>query len=357
MATKKYTITQLQEDNSLLELHPKTDADIVNVDNSSGKYAGNATNAQDAFEELYNIATASHVTDGTATIASESNGVVTIKSGLSQTNGTIANSSGSDIVLGTAAKKSVSTNVSFTSTDNELATAKAVYSAISSIPAPMIFKGSLGTDGTITTLPTASNSNIGYTYKVITAGTYANQPAKIGDIFISNGTAWELVPSGDEPNGTVTNVNAQGASGSHITVSGGPITTSGTLEINIADGYSIPSTNDQNGWNSKYAKPSGGIPKTDLASGVQSSLSKADSALQEHQTITASGDVSGTSSSTGAITLTLSNTGVTAGTYSAVSVDKKGRVTAGAQMLEVGGSSQTTPSSGLAVGGIFFKEI
>lgn len=32
--------------------------------------------------------------------------------------------------------------------------------------------------------------------------------------------------------------------------------------------------------NRKYEKPSGGIPKTDLASAVQTSLSKADSALQ-----------------------------------------------------------------------------
>lgn len=33
-------------------------------------------------------------------------------------------------------------------------------------------------------------------------------------------------------------------------------------------------------WNGKYAKPSGGIPKTDFASAVQTSLGKADSALQ-----------------------------------------------------------------------------
>lgn len=37
----------------------------------------------------------------------------------------------------------------------------------------------------------------------------------------------------------------------------------------------------------KYEKPSGGIPKTDLASGVQSSLDKADSALQNHQSLAA----------------------------------------------------------------------
>lgn len=38
-------------------------------------------------------------------------------------------------------------------------------------------------------------------------------------------------------------------------------------------------------WNSKYTKPSTGIPKTDLASGVQASLGKADSALQIHQSV------------------------------------------------------------------------
>lgn len=38
-------------------------------------------------------------------------------------------------------------------------------------------------------------------------------------------------------------------------------------------------------WNAKYAKPSTGIPKTDLASGVQASLGKADTALQEHQSL------------------------------------------------------------------------
>lgn len=38
--------------------------------------------------------------------------------------------------------------------------------------------------------------------------------------------------------------------------------------------------NKESGWNAKYIKPNGGIPKTDLASAVQSSLNKADNALQ-----------------------------------------------------------------------------
>ena len=43
----------------------------------------------------------------------------------------------------------------------------------------------------------------------------------------------------------------------------------------------------ETGWNGKYSKPTGGIPKTDLAQAVQTSLSKADSALQSHQSLAA----------------------------------------------------------------------
>ena len=39
--------------------------------------------------------------------------------------------------------------------------------------------------------------------------------------------------------------------------------------------------------NSKYTKPEGGIPKADLANDVQASLNKADTALQEHQSLAA----------------------------------------------------------------------
>ena len=40
----------------------------------------------------------------------------------------------------------------------------------------------------------------------------------------------------------------------------------------------------ESGWDAKYSKPSGGIPKTDLASAVRTSLGKADSALQDAPT-------------------------------------------------------------------------
>ena len=51
-----------------------------------------------------------------------------------------------------------------------------------------------------------------------------------------------------------------------------------------------------------YVKPSGGIPKTDLASAVQTSLGKADTALQ-------SAPVSSVNSKTGAVVLTAADVG------------------------------------------------
>ena len=51
---------------------------------------------------------------------------------------------------------------------------------------------------------------------------------------------------------------------------------------------------------SKYFKPEGGIPKTDLAQAVQTSLGKADTALQSHQTVTLE---SGTNNGTVKITV------------------------------------------------------
>jgi hypothetical protein len=113
----------------------------------------------------------------------------------------------------------------------------------------MIFKGSLGTGGIITTLPTASSNNTGYTYKVITNGTYASQTAKAGDTFISDGSTWILIPSGDEPSGTVTNVGMTVPTG--LSISGSPITTSGTLAISYTNGYSIPTTAKQTSWDNK----------------------------------------------------------------------------------------------------------
>lgn len=147
---------------------------------------------------------------------------------------------------GTAAWQSPDTTP--TADSSNLITSGAVASAISGLGTPMQFKGTLGTGGTITSLPTAAASNAGFSYKVITAGTYASQSAKVGDMFVSDGSSWILIPSGDEPAGTVTNV----ATGTGLT--GGPITSSGTISHLDTNGYKhIP----QNGAANQYLKYSG----------------------------------------------------------------------------------------------------
>ena len=110
-----------------------------------------------------------------------------------------------------------------------------VADALSTLPEPMVFKGTVGAaadNPTITALPVDGTATVGDTYKVITDGTYASQAAEVGDIFIcltktSSANTWSYVPSGDEPSGTVTNV----AAGVGLTTAdGNPITSSGTIK-------------------------------------------------------------------------------------------------------------------------------
>ena len=70
----------------------------------------------------------------------------------------------------------------------------------------MVFKGTLGTGGTITAVPTSGVTK-GDTYKIITAGSYAGYTGcKVGDLLIAmkSGSVeattanWAYVPSGDE---------------------------------------------------------------------------------------------------------------------------------------------------------------
>lgn len=135
---------------------------------------------------------------------------------------------------GSISSSTTATTQSAGDNSTKIATTAYVDSAITALPEPMIFKGSLGTGGTITTLPAASSSNEGFTYKVITAGTYASQAAKVGDTFISDGSAWILIPSGDEPSGTVTSIKIQATSPIAID-SDTAITTSGTRTLSHAN--------------------------------------------------------------------------------------------------------------------------
>lgn len=216
--------------------------------------------------------------DGSATIATVSSDVVTLKSGVSQSGLTISNSSGNDITLAKVAKTgaygdlsgtpSIPTKTSdltndgddgthaFLATDDVVSTysssgtapvnGTAVAAALATMPSPMVFKGTVGDSGALATiawttlLSSPTVSKVGDTYKVISAHNTA-PICKVGDTIIcttggiGSTSIWAVIPSGDEP-GTVTSIGFTEGSGIDISVDpNNPITTSGTVTISHAD--------------------------------------------------------------------------------------------------------------------------
>lgn len=149
----------------------------------------------------------------------------------------------------------------------------------------------------------------------IQAGTFASRPAfgNVGHIYFAtdtnaiyydSGTQWSLI---------------QPAISGDVTIAGGTNTaTLSTTGVTAGSGYNT-FTVDSKGRNTAASTTS---------------------YLTANETITLSGDVTG--SGTTAIATTLANSGVTAGTYTKVTVDAKGRVTVGASLA----SSDVTTALG-----------
>ena len=70
----------------------------------------------------------------------------------------------------------------------------------------MVFKGTLGEGGTVETLP--STYSTGWTYKIVTAGTYAGQQCEIGDMLIAIADAAE---DGEDADWAIVQANIDGA--------------------------------------------------------------------------------------------------------------------------------------------------
>ena len=123
---------------------------------------------------------------------------------------------------------------------NKIATMSDVNSAFQANDA-MVFKGTLGTGGTATSLPATHYQ--GWTYKVITAGTWAGVTCEVGDmvICITDGT------SANNAHWTVVQSNIDGAvTGPASSASGNVVTFNGTTGKLIQDsgftiGKSVPS--------------------------------------------------------------------------------------------------------------------
>ena len=421
LTAKQYRMEQLTQSGDLQPLHPETDASVViltdfedqkgdtksygdaqsaiqditneilnisdeistidatNVAFNDTTGTGLGTNVQKAIETLNtNVTNISNSIDAMDSIANiitcdtdSSSGEYltkyTIKGSVVQTNGVISDSEYEvKFTLGESASKGITDSISSASTNNQVPTAKAVFDAIDALPEPMLFKGSVGDSGTVTwsTLPSASQS-IGYTYKVIT--NHSTSPVcKVGDTIVSNGSEWIVIPSGDEPSGTVTSVGLSMPTG--FTVSGSPITSSGTLTVTMSNGYTIPTTSQANTWSAKQnAITSSNKLSADLVqdgttnkvytSTEKTKLSGIDSGAQVNkiEQVKLNGSVLSINNKLVDLgSLVKANNSITASSGSVISYDSKGLVTGSGNIVEVGG---TTPSGKLAIGGIFFKDI
>lgn len=395
MATKKYVIQQKQATGDPLTLHPETDADIVKVTATGIQ----ATDVKSALEELNNNIAA--ITGG---------GVVTGVKGeaetayrLGQVNITKAN-----VGLG---------NVDNTSDENKPVSAatqtalnlKADLTAIADFITKSVndltyYYTKTDIDGKITTinnnisaipkfaievvenLPTSDISSttiyIKKTSETETGNLYTEY------IYVNN--VWEELGTQTlDLSGYITTEALNTALSEYTkTTSLATIATSGKLADAKDDAtHRVVTDVEKAAWNNKLCQgdivtsltPSTASDKrvasslatysalygnTGIVAEIKNGTTVAGKAkqLETARKISLSGDATGETTFDGTankdIAVTLAASGVTAGTYSAVSVNAKGLVTAGAQLIEVGDKTGTNaPTVNLAIGGLFFKEI
>ena len=194
----KYEIKQLIKNESgqdeLKIIHPKTDADIVTYDDTTTQLG--VDNVQAAIEDLAGKV-GSVSGDVSTELGNLGERIATLEGEMDAQQEVVQIGTHNDITLGVSSKPltlaGFGSSPSYYSNDNKtytLATTEKVNSIIDEKLAAndaMLFKGTIGstTDGgTIQNLPT-SKFDAGWTYKVVTKGTYSGFSVEVGDMFIA----------------------------------------------------------------------------------------------------------------------------------------------------------------------------
>ena len=315
---EEVTITQPTVNNGTLTIQKNG----TNVQTFSANQSSNATANITVPTKTSELTNDSGYTSNTGTITGVSvNGTSVATSGVANITSVPAS-----ILSGAIPSAVTATTQSASDNSTKIATTAFVKTAIDNLPDPMVFKGSLGTGGTITALPIDGIASIGDTYKVITAGTYASKAAKVGDTFIcltktSSANTWELIPSGDEPSGTVTSITLKATSPIAID-SSSAITTSGTRTLSHANSgvtagtyrsVTVNATGHVTAGTNPTTLSGYGITDAKIANGVITLGSNTITPLTSHQDISGKLDKSG-GAITGAITRSLASSGTIANT-------------------------------------------
>lgn len=100
-------------------------------------------------------------------------------------------------------------------------------------------------------LGTAAAEDVGY-FATAAQGTLADSAVQPGDLatVATTGSYNDLEDLPATPSGTVTSVAMSVPTG--LSISGSPVTTSGTLALTYTSGYSIPTTSKQTNWDTAY---------------------------------------------------------------------------------------------------------
>lgn len=180
----------------------------------------------------------------------------------------------------------------------------------------MVFKGTLGTEGTVEALPTTYET--GWTYRVITAGSYAGQQCEVGDLIIAIADATD---DGSNADWTIAQTNIDGAvtHGAALTADeillgdgAGQIKASGTALSDLAKATDLSGKVDKtttvNGHaldqNITLDKNDIGLGNVDNTADAEKSVLSA-SQLTTARGITIAGDATGTASFNGTQDVTI----------------------------------------------------
>ena len=362
--TNKYRIIQKVSDTDTLVLHPETDAEVVKYDGSASGLS--AENVQDAIDGI--ASQIDGLTGGGVVTGVKGNAESTYRHG--QVNITPAN-------IGAETAGAVSTHNSSTTAHSDIRTAvntaqsraDAAYSLAEGRAKAVSFD-------TVAAMTTALKAAAKTDYKVgdnifikavdtpdywvsavldSNSGTYGYFEVSVLESQKVDLTAYQTKTDSSLNTTAKTVSGAINEVKSTADAAKSSAATNTTAITNITNGTTkVGKASAADTATSATSATSAGKWTTARTIGVSvNSGTKKDGSTA----ISGSGSQSVDGSANKTISVTLGDSGVTAGTYSAVQVNAKGIAVAGGQMIEIGAASQTEASASLATGGLFFMQI